>query len=285
MPELPEVETLRRHLEGVAREFCIRKVIVKKTRIVRPESVTAFKRLIVGQTIHHVDRRGKYLLVHLNQGQPFKPLIIHLGMSGRLFFRQATESVLDIPHLAVALQGEEKVLCFVDVRTFGRWTFDASSIERMGPEPLDTAAFHPEYLEQICRSRSVKIKDLLMQQERVAGLGNIYVNEVLFQSRLHPSRAARTIPKSDLTALCRAIRNTLSEAIQLGTSADLDFEGIGHGDGFFYFGRLGQPDPNKGERFNVYDREGQPCPRCATPIMRMVISQRGTYYCPRCQVL
>lgn len=283
MPELPEVETLRQYMDGVARGFCVQKVLIKKPRIVRPESVTYFKRHLIHQTIHHIDRRGKFLMVHLNHGSPFRPLIIHLGMSGRLFFREKADTFQDIPHLAVALEGEDKVLCYVDVRGFGRWTFDTSSIKRMGPEPLDSSAFHPEYLEQICRNRSVKIKDLLMHQERVAGLGNIYVNEVLFLSGLHPSRAVRTIPQSGLTALCQAIRTTLSEAIQLGTASDLDFEGAGHGDGFFYFGRSGHADPKMVERFNVYDREGQPCLVCATSIMRMMISQRGTYYCPKCQ--
>jgi formamidopyrimidine-DNA glycosylase len=285
MPELPEVETLRQHLDGVARGFRVKKILVNKPRIVRPESVTAFKRLLGGQTIHHIDRRGKFLMVHLNVGSPFKPLIIHLGMSGRLFFRNRSDAFQDIPHLAVALEGDDRVLCYVDVRGFGRWTFDVSSLERMGPEPLDPDTFHPEYLQQICRDRSVKIKDLLMHQERVAGLGNIYVNEVLFLSRLHPMRPAWTIPKPGLVVLCQAIRKTLTEAVRLGTSSDLDFEGTGRGDGFFYFGRSGQADREVKERFRVSGREGQPCPACDTPILRMMISQRGTYFCPTCQTL
>ena len=285
MPELPEVETLRQHLDSVARGFCIQKVLIKKPRIVRPESAGTFKRHLIGQTIHHIDRRGKFLLVHLNHGSPFKPLVIHLGMSGRLFLRNSIDVVRSIPHLAVALEGEDQVLCYVDVRAFGRWTFDTSSIDRMGPEPLDPETFHADYLQQICRGRSIKIKDLLMHQERVAGLGNIYVNEVLFLSCLHPLRQAKTIPKRGLTTLCAAIRKTLFEAIKLGTTSRLDWEGSGQGDGFFYFGHSGQADPDMAERFHVYDREGQPCPNCSSPVMRMVISQRGTYFCPKCQLL
>lgn len=285
MPELPEVETLRQYLDSVARGFCVQNVLIKKPRIVRPESDRIFKRQLTGQTIHHIDRRGKFLLMHLNHGSSSNPLVIHLGMTGRLFFRHGSDAVHSIPHLAVALEGKDRVLCYVDVRSFGRWTFDTSPVDRMGPEPLDADVFHPDYLQQICYGRSIKIKDLLMHQECVAGLGNIYVNEILFLSRLHPLRQARSISKRGLTVLCKAIRKTLSEAIQLGTTSRLDWEGSGHGDGFFYFGRSGQADPNMTERFHVYDREGQPCSKCASPILRMVISQRGTYYCPKCQLL
>lgn len=285
MPELPEVETLRQHLDHIAKGFRIRKVLVKKKRIVRPDPITSFKQSLIGQSIHHIDRRGKFLLVHLGNGSSFQKVIIHLGMSGRLFFKLRTDSIKDISHLAVALEGEEKVLCYSDVRGFGRWSCDTSSIDRMGPEPLDEDAFHADYLQRICHTRSVKIKDLLMNQEVVAGLGNIYVNEILYASRLHPLQPAKSIPKRSLTTLCKSIRRTLSEAIKIGTRSTLDWEGAGHGDGFFYFGRSGKGDMEMRERFNVYDRENQPCRKCRTQIERIVVSQRGTYFCPRCQVI
>ena len=283
MPELPEVETLRRHLENHIIGYRIQRVKVFKKRIVRPEDASGLEKAIQGHQILGIHRRGKYLVLQLGSGSESIGVLIHLGMTGRLFRMNNEDAIDQFPHLAVHMECDKGQICYVDVRTFGRWSLDLSCVGRLGPEPLDTHSFHSKYLHEKLRNRKAKIKDMLMDQACVAGLGNIYVCEALHAAGLHPLLMAGEIKSDELKRLCQCIRRTLKSALEIGEQSDLNLQGAGAGDGFFYFGRSNQSDQKIQERFQVYDREKEPCRVCKCPIERIMISQRSTYFCPTCQ--
>jgi formamidopyrimidine-DNA glycosylase len=283
MPELPEVETLRRHLGNHIIGYRIDRVKVFKQRIVRPEVASELEKTIQGYQILGIHRRGKYLVLQLGSGSESIGVLIHLGMTGRLFRMNNEDAFDQVPHLAVHVECDKGQICYVDVRTFGRWSLDLSCIDRLGPEPLDTRSFHPNYLREKFRNRKSKLKDMLMNQACVAGLGNIYVCEALHAASLHPLLMAGEVSLVELKRLCQCIRRTLRSALKIGEQSELNIQGAGGGDGFFYFGRSNQSDQKIQERFRVYDRENEPCRVCKYPIERIMISQRSTYFCPRCQ--
>jgi formamidopyrimidine-DNA glycosylase len=225
-------------------------------------------------------RRAKYLsfTFRRDDGRTFL-LIGHLGMTGRMFLQPA-----DAPlpkHTAVVLDLDEENFVFEDTRYFGRFTLDTSMQERLGPEPLGDG-FSFEYFTRALKRSAQAIKVKLLDQSLVAGLGNIYACESLFHARVSPRLAARKLTKAQRERLRGALRKTLADAIHFGSSMPLDWPGAGELDGLFYYGRAagarGQQEP-----LRVYDREGQPCPVCQTPIRRIVQAARSTFYCPRCQ--
>jgi formamidopyrimidine-DNA glycosylase len=283
MPELPEVETLRRHLENHIVGYRIQRVKVFKKRIVRPEGATKLAKTIQGHQILGIRRRGKYLVLQLSTGSESFGVLIHLGMTGRLFRLNNEDATDQSPHLAVHLECDKGQICYVDARTFGRWSLDLSCVDRLGPEPLESQSFHPTYLQEMFQGRKAKLKDMLMNQACVAGLGNIYVCEALHAAGLHPAMPVGHITSVDLKRLCQCIRRTLKSALKIGEQSELNLQGAGAGDGFFYFGRSSQSDQKIQERFRVYDRESEPCRGCKSPIERIMISQRSTYFCPNCQ--
>ena len=271
MPELPEVETTRRGLSPLAEGRDIRRIVVRQPQLrwrISPE-VSRLK----NTRIHALRRRGKWLIWDLDQGH----LLWHLGMSGS--FRAWREPPTASPHDHVDLEIiEGHTIRFTDPRRFGALFWVKSDPEAhphlagLGPEPL-SAAFGGEHLWRASRSRSVAVKSFIMNGAVVVGVGNIYASEALFRAGINPRRAANRISRRRYTALAEAIVTILSEAIEVGGTSLRDFT-VGDGTpGYF------------GQRLNVYGHLGSPCPKagCDGAIKRVIIGQRATFYCPRCQ--
>ncbi len=274
MPELPEVETtvrlLRPHLEGRA----IQGAQVRWVRTLGGLSPRRFTRTVCGTRIVRLGRRAKQIVMDLTRGgTPAGALLVHLRMTGRLYVE--AEDHPAAKHVRVALDLDDgRVLTFHDVRKFGRFVHvadAAAALAHLGPEPLDPT-FTPEVLDRLLGSRRRRLKPLLLDQAFLAGLGNIYVDEALHEARLHPLRRADTVRRPGVAALHAAIQRVLAAAIERqGASFDR-----------FYRTPEGRPGSYQHE-FQVYGRTGKPCRRCGTRIRRLVVGQRGTHICPRCQ--
>lgn len=281
MPELPEVEVLLRHLAPLVRGRTIRKTEVRRNKVLRPTSPLVFKRMLAGARFFEVSRRGKYLLFTLREPRKKKPftLLGHLGMTGKMYLLPARAPLPK--HASVILYLNKQKLVLEDMRYFGRLTFDTSVISQLGPEPLGDGFTTGAFAAALKRSsQSIKVK--LLDQSLVAGIGNIYASEALFRARISPKTSARKLKPDQIKRLRNAIRATLREAIKCGSTVQLNF-GTEKSDGLFYFGRApGTPDYYE-ERLRVYDRSGQPCPRCGTAIKQIVQGARSTYFCPLCQ--
>jgi formamidopyrimidine-DNA glycosylase len=279
MPELPEVETIARSLRPHLVGRQILSATVRWPRTIAVPSPRAFRKRIEGQTIKNVARRAKFLHIELSASH----LLIHLRMSGDLHVRQGRASPAKHDRLILFLSMKEHPgsgrqqaagqvgtsLVFNDTRKFGRvWLTDSleSVIGGLGPEPLEPA-FTAELLLGRLRARRRRLKSLLLDQRFLAGLGNIYTDEALHLAKLHPLKPSQSISRVQARRLHRAIRRILKEGIRRnGASIDWVYRG-----GDFQ------------NHFRVYDREGQPCPVCGTTIRRLVVGQRGTHICPRCQ--
>jgi formamidopyrimidine-DNA glycosylase len=281
MPELPEVEVLRRHLRPLVRGKTIRGVNVRRAKVLAPTSLRQFRRTLLGAKFTGLSRRGKYLLFQLRAKTGGEPVTLlgHLGMTGRIFLARKSERLPRHAAVVFDLGGEN--LIYEDTRYFGRLTLDTSAVKRLGPEPLDGAFDKSAFGRSLKRSRqAIKIK--LLDQTLVAGIGNIYASEVLFRARISPRWPARKLTVAQVTRLWQAIREVLAEAIECGSTVPLNFGG-GKSDGLFYFGHApGAPDFYE-ERLRVYDRAGRPCPKCGGLIKRIRQAARSTFYCPQCQ--
>ncbi|MEI6414626.1 MAG: bifunctional DNA-formamidopyrimidine glycosylase/DNA-(apurinic or apyrimidinic site) lyase [Pseudomonadota bacterium] len=269
MPELPEVETIRRGLEPHLVDRLIESVVVRETRLRYPLSLDLPGQLM-GQRIERVGRRGKYLQMAWREGG----LLIHLGMSGslRLSPRDTPPRVHD--HLSLTL-ANGPVLHFHDPRRFGLvlWSADPGHhplLERLGPEPWD-AGFNGGYLHQASHNRQRAIKALLLDQTLVAGVGNIYASEALFLAGIHPARSAGDIAKKRYERLVSSIRSVLDQAIIQGGTTLRDFRNEQDRPGYF------------AQSLKVYGRTGQPCQQCAGVVCEIRIGQRSSFYCPACQ--
>jgi formamidopyrimidine-DNA glycosylase len=282
VPELPEVEVLARHLSPLIRGQKIAGVEVRRARTVLPDSPQTFARRLNGARFVNLSRRGKYLLFELTSGRTCKPMTLvgHLGMTGRMYFLPKRR---ELPkHAAVVLDFVAQNFVFEDTRYFGRLTFDANGIAGLGPEPMSEQFTIEGFSEALrCSAQPIKVK--LLDQGVVAGVGNIYASEALFRAKISPRLAAKRMSSAQVAQLRDAIRETLSEAIELGSTVPLNYSGEGACDGLFYFG--GAPDAPDfyEERLRVYDRAGKACITCGTPIKRIVQGARSTYYCPKCQ--
>lgn len=303
---------LVRHLKRVLRAQAIVGVTVRRPRVLRPTSPARLARALVGARFQHVRRRGKYLLFTLQAPRTRRPLLLvgHLGMTGRMYVLPANDELPKHAAVVIALSGaappdpsparvgrkrsgaspslppqaapERRRLVFEDPRYFGRLTFATDAVSRLGPEPLE-AGFTPDVLAAALARSSQPVKVKLLDQTVVAGVGNIYASEALFRARISPFTPARRLPADAARRLWKAIREVLRDAIRWGSTVSLDWAGTGRGDRLFYYGRAeGAPDPGR-ERLRVYDRAGQPCPRCGAPIQRAVQAARSTFYCARCQ--
>ncbi|HYA20401.1 MAG TPA: bifunctional DNA-formamidopyrimidine glycosylase/DNA-(apurinic or apyrimidinic site) lyase [Burkholderiales bacterium] len=270
MPELPEVEIIRRGLDPRLNGRRIISVAIRNPRL-RWQVARNLPRAICGQTIHKISRRGKYLLFGCTSGT----LIVHLGMSGSLRLLNEPVAAQMHDHFDLLLD-DGKVLRMRDPRRFGsvRWTSgDALAhplLRKLGPEPL-TRAFSADWLYRGTRGRRVSIKHVLMDSRVVAGIGNIYANEALFRARIHPKTAALRIGRERYLKLVDAVRKTLRQAIRAGGSSLRDFADC---------------DGNLGDfqlRCQVYGRAGKRCTACGTPIKQFRQGQRSSFYCPRCQ--
>jgi formamidopyrimidine-DNA glycosylase len=281
MPELPEVEMLGRHLNRELAGLRIGGVQVLRERSVRPHPPSALTEALLGRWFAGVDRRAKYLVFRLepvHAGQP-DVLIGHLGMTGRMYMQSPPEPLARHAVVVMDLGGRRWV--FEDMRGFGRLTLDPGVLAGIGPEPLGEAFTEDAFAMGLQKSQQA-IKVRLMDSSVVAGVGNIYANEALFRAGISPFRPAARLTTSEIRRLRDAVRDTLSEAIDVGSKLSLDFRGGENG--LFYFGTSGERAVDPGtERFRVYDRAGQPCRRCTAPICRIVQAGRSTYYCPECQ--
>jgi formamidopyrimidine-DNA glycosylase len=273
MPELPEVETIRRGLmqRVIGRRFT--GVRVRQAQLREPVDVAALQAHVVGRTVTQIERRAKYLLLHLH---PEGALVIHLGMTGRLWLRPPQPQDAAHDHLIFQL-GDDLELRFHDTRRFGLCFYAAAAdlahhprLRHLGVEPL-SAAFGADYLAERARGSWRPVKNFLMDASVVVGVGNIYASESLFVARVHPARPAGQLRQRQWERLCRAVKEVLQAAIDAhGTSVSdyVDSEG------------------RRGEFQNqllVYGREGEPCVRCGGLIRRMVQAGRSTFYCARCQ--
>ncbi|WP_425146045.1 DNA-formamidopyrimidine glycosylase [Deinococcus sp.] len=272
MPELPEVETTRLKIEP--------HLLGRRLLDIQHDAPHKYRdtELARGRTVARLGRRGKYLLLELDDpGQERLELIVHLGMTGG-FRLEAT------PHTRVVLHVEQEdgtrtALYFQDARRFGKMAVvrpgeyaGMPTLAQMGPEPLSDAFGQAEFAAAVAGLPKM-IKPYLLSQLPVAGVGNIYADESLWRAQVHPAQTRLT--RDETQRLYRAIRETMAEAVAAGGSTLSD-------------GSYAQPDGVSGlfqMRHAVYDRAGQPCPRCGTEIVRTVLAQRGTHLCPACQVL
>ena len=201
-------------------------------------------------------------------------------MTGRMYLLSARSRLPK--HAVVVLNLGRRNFVFEDTRYFGRLTLDTGVLAGLGPEPLDCESAPATFVGALKRSRQpIKVK--LLDQSVVAGVGNIYASEALFRARVSPSLAARRLKPYHIAQLWQAIRETLTEAIQGGSTVPLDYAGTVRRDGLFYFGRASATPDYYEERLRVYDRAGKPCVNCGRLIRRMVQAGRSTYYCPKCQ--
>lgn len=274
MPELPEVETLARDLRRaglIGRTVTDARVYWPRT-IDRP-GITQFRNRILGNQFEDAGRRGKFLVLPLSDGDT---LLIHLRMTGQLAFEEPSVPRKKHEHVILELDGDSH-LRFHDTRKFGRWYLVEEPEEllgKLGPEPL-SAEFDPATLATILHSRRRQLKPLLLDQTVLAGLGNIYVDEALWTAGIHPLRRSHTLEETEIHALYDAIRTVLRRGIKnMGTTL-----GTGRANFYSVGGRRG----NNQTALRVFRQAEEPCPRCRTPIERIVVGQRSTYICPDCQ--
>lgn len=269
MPELPEVETSRRGIAPWVEGQTVSEVIVRDRRLRWPVP-TDIDRLLPGRKIRSLTRRAKYLLFKTDAGT----VMLHLGMSGSVRIIDADEPAAKHDHVDIQLESG-KALRFRDPRRFGSllWTQDACEhdlLRHLGPEPLSTE-FDGDYLWQKARGRRVSIKQFIMNASVVVGVGNIYASEVLFLSGIHPKRAAGRIAANRMTLLAATIKSVLERAIEAGGTTLKDFYGGDGEPGYFQ------------QQLEVYGRDEESCNHCKNEIALIVLGQRSTFYCKRCQ--
>jgi formamidopyrimidine-DNA glycosylase len=272
MPELPEVETIKNLLrQGESDRPSLLGMVVAQAhllwdRTLAQPSPQEFTHRIIGQRIDEIERRGKFLHFRLSRDS----LLIHLRMSGDLLVEPLDTPAGEYDRLVLDMQ-EGMRLAFSDPRKFGRaWLVDdpRAVLGALGPEPFDPQLTAEEFHRRL-QGRHRQIKPLLMDQTFLAGLGNIYTDEALHLARIHPLLPSNQISPAGSARLLESIRSVLMEGIRRnGASIDWAYRG-----GDFQ------------NHFRVYQQTGEPCPVCGTPIARMVVGQRGTHYCPQCQVL
>jgi formamidopyrimidine-DNA glycosylase len=279
MPELPEVEILARHLRPLLRGKTITSVKISRTRTSRPTSHSEFRKKLAGAKFKSLVRRGKYLLFELQPKNSKNTLTVlgHLGMTGRMFLALKKEP---LPlHTAAVFDLGGHHFIFEDPRYFGRLTLDLSSADKLGPEPFDKKLTPEIFLKALKRSRQpIKIK--LLDQELIAGIGNIYASEALFRARISPKLPASQLTLAQSKSLLRAVRDVLNEAIKFGSTISLK-TASGKSDALFYFSDDGESFYEK--RLRVYDRAAKPCLNCGAKIVRITQAARSTYFCPNCQ--
>jgi len=266
MPELPEVETIARALEPELLGRTIKSADLRWARTLAMPSPRKFKEWIKGQKIKEVTRRAKYFILRLSDFS----MLVHLRMSGDLYFRNSTIQPEKHDRLVIELSGN-KSLVFNDTRKFGRVWLTSNPedvLGKLGPEPLGKD-FTSKWLLNSLHKKHRQLKPLLLDQTFLAGLGNIYTDEALHIAKLHPLAMSDSVNEEQAKVLHEAIRKVLKEGIKRnGASIDWVYRG-----GEFQ------------NYFRVYDREGEPCFVCGTPIQKLVVGQRGTHICPNCQVL
>jgi formamidopyrimidine-DNA glycosylase len=269
MPELPEVETTRRGIAPYLIGHCVTALVIRQPRLRWPIP-PVLRRKLPGQEIEKVERRAKYLLVHTGAGSA----LLHLGMSGSLRVLPADVPPGTHDHFDWRLDSG-RVLRFTDPRRFGCLLWQPAGtthalLAGLGPEPLG-ATFDAAYLWKMSRGRSAPVKIFLMDQKIVVGVGNIYAAEALFAAGIHPRRAAGSVSLARYLRLVTEVKRILAHAIKRGGTTLRDFISPDGVPGYFE------------QELFVYGRAGEPCKVCGTPIRAIVLGQRSTFFCPRCQ--
>jgi formamidopyrimidine-DNA glycosylase len=274
MPELPEVETIRRRLATVLEGATIESAEIVDPRLTRPVDPDLVADALVGERVAALERRGKYLLWRLESG---RTLVVHLRMTGSLRHDPSGRLPEDAHRRATLSFDTGARVGYRDVRRFGTWELlEREHLRpylsaRLGPEPL-AASFTAARLGALLAARRAPVKAFLLDQRRIAGVGNIYADEALWRARIHPLRPAETLDRDEVTRLHRTLRAVLRKAIVLQGSTLRDYV---------------TPDGDGGgmqQEFHVYGRLGEPCDRCGRPIERIVVAGRGTWFCPHCQM-
>ncbi len=273
MPELPEVETVRRRLAPVLEGRRFEHVEITDPRLTRPDDPFAVARELEGERVTKVDRRGKYLIVRFESG---RALLIHLRMTGSLRHAEAGELQEDSHRRAVVNLDDGSDVAYRDVRRFGTWLLlepsdvDTYIDKRVGREPLEDA-YKAKHLAEKLDNRRAPIKAAILDQRTVAGVGNIYADEALWRAQVHPLTPANELLPDEVKAVHKGIRASLQAGVRRQGSTLRDYQ---------------LPDGSSGtaqDRFKAYGREGLPCERCGTPIDKIRVAGRGTWYCPSCQ--
>ena len=276
MPELPEVETVSLGIKSKLLNHKISKVIVKR-RDLRFRMDTKLEQKITNTKINSVSRRAKYILINLDNGLT---VIIHLGMSGRIVVEdlKSSKNIFKHTHLEIITTGKKKMK-FIDPRRFGSVLLHETNnlnthklIKNLAPEPL-TKEFNATYLFKALKGRSANIKSIIMNQFIVVGVGNIYASESLYKAKIRPGRQAKSLSLTECVLLAKSIKKVLKRSIKLGGSSINDYSLVDGNLGFFQ------------REFEVYGKEGKICRKktCHSKILRIVIAQRSSFYCSKCQ--
>jgi len=272
MPELPEVETVRRGLTNLVKNAVINSVEVRYLKMVSPES-PLFEQALQGKTIERIDRRGKYLLFRFND---HLTMVSHLRMEGKYDVQPEGSVVTKHTHVIFHLS-DGRELRYTDTRKFGRMrlinTGDENVIpglKAMGPEPTEKT-LKLDYMKKIFRKSHRTIKPFLLDQSKIAGLGNIYVDETLWLSQINPLQQTDELPDEKIADLRDAIIDEIGIAIK------------GHGTTVHSFSTAFGEAGNFQNHLHVYGKQGEPCERCGTTIEKIKVAQRGTHFCPHCQ--
>jgi formamidopyrimidine-DNA glycosylase len=275
MPELPEVEMVRRRLAPVVDGRRFDQVEINDARLTRPFDPQEVAAELIGERVAAVDRRGKYLIFRFESG---RALVVHLRMTGSFLHANGGGLPEDAHRRAVVTLDDGSEVAYRDVRRFGTWLLlDPEEVEayidaRVGREPLETA-YRARHLAERMAGRRAHVKAVLLDQRSVAGVGNIYADEALWRAQIHPLTQAASLDAEQVKALHRGVRQALQDGIRRHGSTLRDY-------------RLPDGEQGSAQReFKVYGRGGEPCERCGTPIDKIRVAGRGTWYCPSCQRL
>ncbi|HMO81661.1 MAG TPA: bifunctional DNA-formamidopyrimidine glycosylase/DNA-(apurinic or apyrimidinic site) lyase [Pyrinomonadaceae bacterium] len=275
MPELPEVQLVASHLDELLSGRTIEAARLLRSRLAPLNSPEEFAELLAGSTISRVGRRGKLILIELDSG---RTLMVHLRMSGHFMFRSFDVEDPKFTHAVLYFSDNDRLL-FTDQRHFGYMrVVDTSKIHltpeiaKLAPEPF-SQEFSGEYLIAVLRRSRRPVKELLLDQTKVCGLGNIYASEALFEAGIRPQTRSFRVSSKKAHKLFLSIRLVLSESIELSRSVMPDRGNIGRG----FYGEQSEAS------WRVYGREGSPCTLCHVEIKRLKQGGRSTFYCPRCQ--
>lgn len=281
MPELPEVEVVRRGLEDHVVGYTFTSVEVLHPRAGRGNDADLAE-VLPGLTVTGTGRRGKFMWMELSDGNA---LLVHLRMSGQMIVGEP--GTVDSPHLRIRSvlerDGQEIELAFIDQRTFGSWqwvpmTFDhgvlvPAGISHIAPDPFEDA-FDVVEVARAMRRKNVAVKTILLDQSVVSGIGSIYADEAMWAVGVKPTRKGKALRQRDAVALLEESRAVMARALEAGgTSFDSLYVNVNGASGYF------------SRSLNAYGRKGEPCLRCGTPILRTTVNQRSSYYCPECQTL
>jgi formamidopyrimidine-DNA glycosylase len=272
MPELPEVETVRKTLKNLILGRTIESIDVHYSKIIKDVSVAEFKKKLVGKTLNDIDRYGKYLIFIFEDIS----LISHLRMEGKYFIKEKSDSLEKHEHIVFNFT-DGTSLRYHDVRKFG--TMDLRSLDQIHTtHPISKLGYEPydklmtvQHLKGKLKNKNRAIKTCLLDQTIITGLGNIYVDEVLFLSNLHPETLASSLNDKDVKNIIKSSTSVLHKAIELGGTTIRS-----------YTSSLGVTGRFQNE-LNVHMKKGEPCPKCSTVIEKKKVNGRGSYYCPKCQ--